>query len=87
MKFIDLAPIGNPSLLDDSAIASDTKGQIEVLLHENNRRPRFSDDLDKDFSDLLNDIRLDTLRRFVQQYDLRLSAHRARYGELLLLSA
>src|SRR2546428_6716046 len=76
----------DPALHHDSKFLGDIPGEVELLLDQNDRQLLLVVDALDDPLDLLDDRRLDTLRRLVQEKEFRIAAERARDRQLLLLA-
>ena len=77
----DRAPVHHVEIVPDAA------HEFEILLRQQNRRTALALDVADDVANLLDDVRLDPLARFVEQEQFRLRRQRPREGELLLLAA
>ena len=76
----------DPALHHDSKFLGDIPGEVELLLDQNDRQLLLVVDALDDPLDLLDDRRLDTLGRLVQEKEFRIAAERARDRQLLLLA-
>src|SRR6266403_4341220 len=76
----------DPAFHHDSKFLGDTPGEVELLLDQNDRQLLLLVDTLDDPLDLLDDRRLDTLGRLVQEKEFRIAAERARDRQMLLLA-
>ncbi|KVA55290.1 hypothetical protein WI61_07335 [Burkholderia cepacia] len=78
--------MGNSSILEHDAALRAAQHEIEVLLDEQHRELRSAAQRWDDLADQLDQIRLHTVGRFVQQQQFRPTAQRAGNREHLLLT-
>ena len=84
---------GGVAMSDETPAIHDVKGmselanEIRILLHQEDGHTLFLGETGDHFSDLGNDIGLDSLGGFVQDQKLGLGYEGSGYGKLLLLTA
>src|SRR5678816_3033481 len=83
----DRTSANNGTAVHDREFVGELFAEIEILLDEQNAHAAFAAQKPDGFADLVNDVRLNALGRFVEDEQLWLGEKRARDGELLLLAA
>ena len=83
----DIELAGNAAALDQHDAARDIKHELEILLDDQHRDPMFLAQACQEFANLLDDRRLNSLRRLIEQEQPRQRYQRTRQCQDLLLAA
>src|SRR5579885_1502646 len=86
-KLADRALRHNGAFLHDVEVIRQFRSKLEILFHQQDRDGLLFLDSDQDVLDLIDDRRLNSLGRFVEQEHLRLGEQGAGQSKLLLLTA